>query len=92
MAGRSGGWLRYELREKWERWGERWREAPGRRWINERPKLVVTISCVCIFLLAVTIIISLMPARRKSIEASSKEWYYDLNTALHRGGRACSTD
>jgi hypothetical protein len=80
MAGRSGGWLRYELREKWEGWRERWREAPGRRWINERPKLIVTISCICIFLLAATIIISLMPARRKSIEASRKEWYYDLST------------
>jgi hypothetical protein len=80
MVGRSGGWLYYELREKWERLRDRCGGLPGRRWINERPKLIVTISCVCIFLLGVTIIISLMPARRKSIEASSKEWYYDLNT------------
>lgn len=80
MALRLPDWLRYELREKWERVRDKWERLPARRWINERPKLIIAIACVSAFSLLVAIIVHLAPAEIKRIEPIEKEWFYDLNS------------
>lgn len=72
--------LRYELRAKWERIQDRWRRLSLRRRINENPKLIITITCVSVFLLVVTVIVHLGSWQSERVKPGEKGWYYDLNT------------
>lgn len=74
-------WLKYELREKWERAQGRWQLAGIREWINERPKGVVWIAGLSAGLLLIVLTIQWLGATGPpEVEHIEREWYYDLNT------------
>ena len=54
-------WLRFEMREKWERLEDRCKELALRRWINDNPKIVIAITTVSACVLLVVVIILLWP-------------------------------
>lgn len=74
-------WLRFEVREKWERLEDRCKELALRRWINANPKIVIAITTVSACVLLAVIIMLLWPEGTVKVEASEKEWFYDLNTS-----------
>jgi hypothetical protein len=72
-------WLRYEMREKWERLGERF--SALRNWINrQNPKIILGVTVGCVVLLLVTVISLGLSRRAPRIEKYDKGWFYDLNT------------
>ncbi len=79
MFFRIPNWLRYEIREQWERLGARL--LPARRWINQQnPKIIIGITAASVFLL-LTIVIWMWPEKTlEEVELSVKAWFYDLNT------------
>jgi len=80
MALRLPDWLHYELRQKWERLQDKWQRLPTRKWINNRPKLIIAIASVSVLLLLVAIITLLVPPKTKTVQHTDKQWFYDLNT------------
>ncbi len=73
-------WLRFEMREKWERLQDRCKELALRRWINDNPKIVIAITTVSACVLLLVVIMLLWPGKTVTIELGEKEWFYDLNT------------
>jgi len=73
-------WLRFEMREKWERLEDRCKELALRRWINDNPKIVIAITTVSACVLLAVVIMLLWPEKTVTIELGEKEWFYDLNT------------
>ena len=73
-------WLRYEIREQWERLTARLLSA--RRWINrQNPKIIIAITAASVFLLLTIVIWLLTPEKPlEQVEQSDKAWFYDLNT------------
>ena len=72
--------IRYLFGDKWETFQQWWTEQGPRKWINNNPKIVLTVAALStiIFLLA---IIPLLRAKKiDPIKPSENEWYYDLNT------------
>ena len=80
MFFRLPDWLRFEMREKWERLQDRCKELALRRWINDNPKMVIAITTVSACLLLVVVITLLWPDKTAKVELGEKEWFYDLNT------------
>lgn len=74
-------WLRFEMREKWERLQDRCKESALRRWINNNPKIVIAIATVSACVLLLVIIALLWPKGTAKVELGEKEWFYDLNTS-----------
>lgn len=73
-------WLKYELREKWERAKNRWRLERIREWINERPTGVVWIASLSTGLLLIVLAIQWLGGNAPpEVEHIEREWYYDLN-------------
>lgn len=66
-------WLRFEIRAKWE-------QLPVRRWINNNPRVVISITGFSVFVLLLVVITQLTPEKTVRIERIEKEWFYDLNT------------
>lgn len=73
-------WLRFEVREKWERLEDRCKELALRRWINDNPKIVIAITTVSACVLLVVVTTLLWPEKTAKVELGEKEWFYDLNT------------
>jgi hypothetical protein len=73
-------WLRFEMREKWERLQDRCKELPLRRWINDNPKIVIAITTISACVLLLVVITLLWPKGAAKVELGEKEWFYDLNT------------
>jgi len=86
MSFKLPDWLRYEIREQWERLGARLLAA--RRWINQQnPKIVIAITIASVLLL-LTIVIWIWPEKPlEKVELSNKAWFYDLNTGQPFVGR-----
>jgi len=80
MFFRIPDWLRYEIREQWERLGARL--LPARRWINrQNPRIIITITIASVLLLLTVVIWMLIPEKPlEKVELSDKAWFYDLNT------------
>lgn len=73
-------WLRFEVREKWERLEDRCKDLALRRWINDNPKIVIAITTVSACVLLVVVTTLLWPEKTAKVELGEKEWFYDLNT------------
>ena len=86
MFFRIPDWLRYEIREQWERLTAKLLAA--RRWINrQNPKIIIGITTASVFLL-LTIVIWMWPEKTlEKVELSVKAWFYDLNTGQLFVGR-----
>ena len=80
MFFRIPDWLRYEIREQWERLAAKLLSA--RRWINrQNPKIIIAITAASVFLLLTIVIWLLTPEKPlEQVEQSDKAWFYDLNT------------
>jgi len=80
MFFRIPDWLRYEIREQWERLGARL--LPARRWINrQNPRIIIGITAVSVFIFLTIVIWMLIPEKPlEKVELSDKAWFYDLNT------------
>jgi hypothetical protein len=79
MAFRIPDWLRYEMREKWERVAAKLLDL--RRWINRQdPRIIIGITVVTVFLLVVVVISLLSGPGAPEVKEFKKGWYYDLNT------------
>jgi len=87
MFFRIPDWLRYEIREQWERLTARL--LPARRWINrQNPKIIIAITAASVFLLLTIVIWMLKPEKPlEQVELSDKAWFYDLNTGQLFVGR-----
>jgi len=73
-------WLRFELRERWERLEDKCKDLALRRWVNDNPKAVIGITAVSVILLLLVVTALVWPEKTSKIEPSAKEWFYDLNT------------
>jgi hypothetical protein len=80
MFFRLPDWLRFEMREKWERLQDRCKELPLRRWINDNPRIVIAITTISACVLLLVVITLLWPKGVAEVELGEKEWFYDLNT------------
>ena len=80
MSFKLPDWLRYEIREQWERLGARL--LPTRRWINrQNPNIIIAITIASVLLLLTVVIILLWPEKPlEKVELINKAWFYDLNT------------
>jgi len=87
MFFRIPDWLRYEIRERWERLSAR--PLPARRWINrQNPKIIIAITIASVLLLLTVVIWMLIPEKPlEQIKQSDKVWFYDLNTGKLFVGR-----
>ncbi len=87
MFFRIPDWLRYEIREQWERLSAKLLAA--RRWINrQNPKIIIAITAASVFLLLTIVIWLLTPEKPlEQVELSDKAWFYDLNTGQLFVGR-----
>ncbi|MBA7610594.1 hypothetical protein ES703_17806 [subsurface metagenome] len=81
MPFRIPDWLRYEVREQWERLSARLL-LPTRRWINrQNPGIIYGITVASVLLLLTVVIWMLIPEKPlEQVEESDKAWFYDLNT------------
>ena len=74
-------WFKIELKEAWEGLKVRLGLPTLRRWINEYPRVIVSIAgASAMLLLAIVIWVKLPNRPATEIVTSEKEWYYDLNT------------
>ncbi len=80
-------WLRYEIREQWERLGAK--VLAARRWINrQNPRIIIAITATSVLLLLTVVIILLWPEKPlEKVELSNKAWFYDLNTGQRFVGK-----
>ncbi len=79
MSFRIPDWLRYEIREQWERLAAKLLAA--RKWINQQdPKIVIAITIASVFILLVIAIWMWPEKPLEKVELSNKAWFYDLNT------------
>jgi len=69
-----------ELAEKWEDFRDWWKERGPRQWINDNPKVVITVACVSAAVLVGSVFMHSGANGIQPIEQSKKQWYYDLNT------------
>ena len=67
------GYLKYEIKEWWER-------LAIREWINQRPKLVISVSVVSVVVLLGILIWLSLPEKVVELVNYEKAWFYDLNT------------
>ena len=67
-------WLRYEIKERWER-------LALRKWINKNPRIIVSIAIASVLILLVIIGLS-MPEKAvtTTVKEYKKGWFYDPNT------------
>ncbi len=72
--------IRYLLGDKWETFQQWWTERGPRRWINNNPKLVLTLAALSLIILLLAIIPLFRTEKIDPIKPSGDEWYYDLNT------------
>jgi hypothetical protein len=72
--------IRYVLAEKCETFRQWWTDRGSRRWINNNPKLVVTVAALSTIILVVAIIPLFRAKKIEPIKPSGNQWYYDLNT------------
>jgi hypothetical protein len=74
-------WFKIELKEAWEGLKVRLGLPTLRRWINEYPRVVVSVAgASAMLLLAIIIWLKLPDKPAPQIVTIEKEWYYDLNT------------
>jgi hypothetical protein len=66
-------YLKYEVKEWWERLGVR-------AWLNRHPKLIIGASVGSVVLLLAIVIVLSLPKKVVPVEDYEKEWFYDLNT------------
>ena len=79
MSFKLPDWLRYEIREQWERLGAKLLAA--RKWINQQdPKIVIAITIASVFIFLVIAIWMWPEKPLEKVELSNKAWFYDLNT------------
>ena len=79
MSFKLPDWLRYEIREQWERLGAKLLAA--RRWINQQdPKIIIGVTAASVFILLVIAIWMWPEKPLEKVELSNKAWFYDLNT------------
>ncbi len=80
MSFKLPDWLRYEIREQWERLTAKLQAA--RRWINQQnSKIIIGITAASVLMLLAIVIWLLTPEKPlEQIEQSDKAWFYDLNT------------
>ena len=79
MSFRIPDWLRYEIREKWERLAAKLVDL--RRWLNrQNPRIIIGITAVTVFVLLTVVIGLLSGPKAPEVREYKKEWYYDLNT------------
>ena len=79
MSFRLPDWLRYEIRERWERVAEKLLAL--RRWVNEQdPWIIIAITGVTLVVLLVVVIGLLSGPTAPKIKEFKKAWFYDLNT------------
>ena len=80
MSFKFPDWLRYEVREQWERLSAK--VLAARRWINrQNPKIIIAITIASVLLLLTVVIWMLIPEKPlEKVELSDKAWFYDLNT------------
>ena len=72
--------IRYLLGDKWESFQQWWTEQGPRKWINNNPKLVLTLAALSLIILVIAIIPLFRAEKIDPIKPSGNEWYYDLNT------------
>lgn len=72
--------IRYLLGDKWETFQQWWNERGPRKWINNNPKLVLTVAALSLIILVLAIIPLFRAKKIEPIKPTEKEWYYDLNT------------
>lgn len=79
MSFRLPDWLRYEIRERWERVAEKLLAL--RRWVNEQdPWIIISITGVTLVVLLIVVIGVLSGPKTPKIKEFKKAWFYDLNT------------
>lgn len=79
MSFRIPDWLRYEIREKWERLAAKLLDV--RRWINrQNPRIIIGITVVTVLVLLTIVIGLLSGPKAPEIKEYKKAWFYDLNT------------
>jgi len=79
MSFRLPDWLRYEIRERWERVAEKL--SALRRWANEQdPWIIIAITGVTLVVLLIVVIGVLSGPKTPKIKEFKKAWFYDLNT------------
>ena len=79
MSFRLPDWLRYEIRERWERVAEKLLAL--RRWVNEQdPRIIIGITAVTVVVLLIVVIGLLSGPEAPKIKEYKKGWFYDLNT------------
>ncbi|MCE5340295.1 MAG: hypothetical protein LLF92_04105 [Planctomycetaceae bacterium] len=70
---REWKYLKYELKERWQR-------LTVRKWINDNPKIIIRITIATVALFFILLIIKLIPYRPPKSVFNRKAWFYDLNT------------
>ncbi len=80
MPFRIPDWLRYEIREKWERLAAKLLDV--RRWLNrQNPRIIIGITVVTVLVLLTIVIGLLSGPKAPEIKEYKKAWFYDLNTS-----------
>ena len=69
----NGKYLRYDIEERWER-------LNIRKWINDNPRIIISITAASAFVFLLIVIGQLMPGKALKFEENEKAWFYDLNT------------
>jgi hypothetical protein len=72
--------IRYLFGDKWENFQHWWTEQGPRKWINNNPKIVLTVTTLSAIILILAIIPLLRANKIDPIKSSENQWYYDLNT------------
>lgn len=89
MSFKLPDWLRYEIRNQWERLAAKL--PPARRWINQNPRIIIAITAVSVFIflpILIWFICTLIPEKPlEEVGLSDKAWFYDLNTGQLFVGR-----
>lgn len=79
MSFRIPDWLRYEIRERWERLAAKLVDL--RRWLNrQNPRIIIGITAVTVLVLLTIVIGLLSGPKAPEIKEYKKGWFYDLNT------------
>jgi hypothetical protein len=74
MFFRLPDWLGYEIQHRWEQTA-----VDTRRWINAKPRLIMSVAGASVLVLVVTIGL-LLPGKTVKVQEYKKGWFYDLNT------------
>ena len=78
MAFRLPDWLGYEIQQRSEQLAAKLLAV--RQWINAKPRIIIGITAISVFILLMIVIGQLIPDKAPKIEEYKKAWFYDLNT------------